>query len=289
MNIRSPILILGMHRSGTSLLTGILREAGIYLGWRVEENLESRFHLRINEWLLRCCGGSWAFPSPIQSFITNKSFMTTATKILEHELKSLLYFYNYIGIVNYYKTNLIYKNLWGWKDPRNTFTLPLWTRIYPDLKIIYVKRNGVDVAASLLRRQKKMTENRDVLKRRSRFKLSISSIERYEMQSGRVASLRGAFDLWCEYIEQAEDIFHTFHGNKIELRFEDLLDSPIEILNEIFSFCGVDIKENSVHAYTSRLISSKKFDFVNNDKLIHFYNSVRQNPHMIKLGYSSIV
>jgi len=32
MQISPPILILGMHRSGTSCLAGCLEEAGLYLG-----------------------------------------------------------------------------------------------------------------------------------------------------------------------------------------------------------------------------------------------------------------
>ena len=26
---------------------------------------------------------------------------------------------------------------WGWKDPRNSITLPLWLRLYPEAKIIF--------------------------------------------------------------------------------------------------------------------------------------------------------
>ena len=55
-----------------------------------------------------------------------------------------------------WKRYLAYRSLerfdqpWGWKDPRNVFTLPLWLRVFPEAKIIYIVRNGVDVAASLL-------------------------------------------------------------------------------------------------------------------------------------------
>ncbi len=30
---------------------------------------------------------------------------------------------------------------WGWKDPRNTFTLPMWLSIFPKARVLHVLRN----------------------------------------------------------------------------------------------------------------------------------------------------
>ena len=49
---------------------------------------------------------------------------------------------------------------WGWKDPQTIFTLPLWLKLFPDAKLIYLTRNGVDVAASLLTREQKRLAKR---------------------------------------------------------------------------------------------------------------------------------
>jgi len=45
MQISPPILILGMHRSGTSCLAGCLEEAGLYLG---DVNLKAGFNKKGN-------------------------------------------------------------------------------------------------------------------------------------------------------------------------------------------------------------------------------------------------
>jgi hypothetical protein len=44
---------------------------------------------------------------------------------------------------------------WGWKDPRNSITLPVWLKLFPDARVIHIVRNGVDVAESLYRRQQR--------------------------------------------------------------------------------------------------------------------------------------
>ena len=46
----------------------------------------------------------------------------------------------------------------GWKDPRNTFTLDLWLKLFPNAKIINIMRHPLDVSQSLLVRQNKLLE-----------------------------------------------------------------------------------------------------------------------------------
>ncbi len=41
------------------------------------------------------------------------------------------------------------KQFWGWKDPRNSLTLPFWKDIVPDLKVIHCVRSPIEVRKSL--------------------------------------------------------------------------------------------------------------------------------------------
>src|SRR5262249_51761949 len=56
------------------------------------------------------------------------------------------------------------KQPWGWKDPRNTYTLPIWLDVFPHAKVVHVYRHGVDVAHSLRVRQ-----NNSIATARARF------------------------------------------------------------------------------------------------------------------------
>ena len=44
------------------------------------------------------------------------------------------------------------RNPWGWKDPRNTLTLPFWRLLVPNLRVVFCVRHPVEVAHSLHRR-----------------------------------------------------------------------------------------------------------------------------------------
>ena len=45
---KEPIIITGMHRSGTSLLTNFLSDCGVFMGKSLDGNYESVFFQRIN-------------------------------------------------------------------------------------------------------------------------------------------------------------------------------------------------------------------------------------------------
>jgi hypothetical protein len=42
--------------------------------------------------------------------------------------------------------------IWGWKDPRNTLTLPFWQDLPPGLKTLIIVRNPLEVAYSMRER-----------------------------------------------------------------------------------------------------------------------------------------
>jgi len=41
---------------------------------------------------------------------------------------------------------------WGWKDPRTSLTLSLWLKVFPDARILHVRRNADDIVDSLIKR-----------------------------------------------------------------------------------------------------------------------------------------
>src|SRR5262249_36762878 len=42
--------------------------------------------------------------------------------------------------------------IWGWKDPRNSLTLPFWQNLLPDMKTLVMVRNPMEVAHSMKER-----------------------------------------------------------------------------------------------------------------------------------------
>lgn len=130
------ILILGMHRSGTSCLAGSLEEAGLYLGevntaapHNAKGNRESRAIMDLQDDLLRANGGDWDAPPP------------EVVWSAEHRARR-------DAIIATYPRDRI----WGFKDPRTLLTLPGWLEVLPAVRFVGTFRHPLAVAASLYAR-----------------------------------------------------------------------------------------------------------------------------------------
>jgi hypothetical protein len=158
----TAVCVLGMSRTGTSLTTHVLSLAGVYLGPDAEllgrephqlvgegkaivakarksnpgGHWEHYRLMRLNERILRVLGGNWREPPPLPPGW--ESFEALAP--LGEEARALL-LESFGG-----------HSLWGWKDPRNSLTLPFWQRLLPEVRYVVCLRNPIDVAASLQRR-----------------------------------------------------------------------------------------------------------------------------------------
>ena len=139
-----PVCITGMHRSGTSMVAGVLREAGLNLGPddrmmpAAEENPEG-FHehldfVTLNEELLAACDAGWDFPPPI-----GQDWSDPALAAFRDQAGRLV-------------AEFAGQEPWGWKDPRNCLTLPFWQAVAGPLTVVLVVRNPLEVALSLRRR-----------------------------------------------------------------------------------------------------------------------------------------
>lgn len=140
--VSSPIGVLGMHRSGTSCLTGLLEDAGVALGqvsrhnpYNLKGNQENPEIMALHEDLLLAAGGSWNEP-PGGPLIWSAAQRRRLEEILDS-----------------------YRDLkrWGFKDPRTLFALEGWLEARPDLCFIGTFRHPLAVARSLYQRNKLIT------------------------------------------------------------------------------------------------------------------------------------
>jgi hypothetical protein len=128
-----------MHRSGTSCLTGLLEDAGVFLGKVSKQNphnkkgnQENLDIMRLNDAVLAANGAAW--DRPPQGEV---SWSAGHKAALEAVLSQ------YAG-----------HTPWAFKDPRTMFTLSGWREALPDLRYIGTFRHPGAVAQSLHRRGK---------------------------------------------------------------------------------------------------------------------------------------
>ena len=141
------VVVLGMHRSGTSLVSQLAgRLGGVFC--RPEDLLhgtehgqpvsywESRSLVRFNELLLQAFGGDWARPPALAAdWAASPPAMRLAPQ----------------GTALFQDLHPV--SGWVWKDPRLSLTLPFWlTWVLRDARAVLVVRHPAEVAASLARR-----------------------------------------------------------------------------------------------------------------------------------------
>lgn len=289
-----PVIITGMHRSGTTLVSKLLEEHGVFFGVNKDINNESTFFLSRNEALLKYLGFGW---HNIKEFRPN--FDKKLVTQIYNDLNGLP-IVNYLGIKTYLKYGNIFrfKAKWGWKDPRNTLLLPLWLQIFPKARIINVIRNGVDVANSLVVRE----QLRDKKNKNPNFKHGIARLykkldyihveKRYNAnpltEHRPNIELSESFQIWVDYISHLN---HTQKIRNIEIlnvKYEDIITNPEKMLLKINSFIGSEVNLEKIKNHYKRINRSRKFAFIENPELVQFYKIVKNHRFMKKFGYDTI-
>lgn len=132
------LAIVGMHRSGTSCLTGLVEEAGLHLGkvskWNPHNRRGNQEHAAIvalNDEVLAANGASWDAPPEGLCHWTAEQEARRDALVASH-----------IG-----------RQPWAFKDPRTLLTMEGWLAGIPDLAMLGTFRHPLAVARSLVARQ----------------------------------------------------------------------------------------------------------------------------------------
>lgn len=265
----TPIIVVGMHRSGTSMVTELLARLGLFIGWDAAVYSESRFFLRRNEAILAAHGGSWDHPDPVDRLLGNRVLRRETRDGLRRDVDSLAVL-SYLGPGRFarHRSLLGLPFPWGWKDPRTTVLLPLWLDVFPGARVIHVVRDGIDVAMSLskreaVRRNAARSPAAPARRVKSFFRVSErpagssaiawqwAKLENY--LNMRAAHHQGAarenpvidpavgFDLWGSYLTRAAEATAGLGDDLLELRYEDILIDPAAHAVRLAAHCGVPI------------------------------------------------
>ncbi|MFG0317210.1 MAG: sulfotransferase [Planctomycetota bacterium JB042] len=285
--MRPPLVLLGTHRSGTTLLVRLLRALGLFVGARLEANLEPWFFLRRNEWLLRRAGGAWDRPRPLRELLEDREFFAAAVERFASDVRGRA-FREFTG-----GDRGALDGAWGWKDPRNVFTLDVWSAVFPGARAVHVTRHGVDVAASLLERTTRARARGDSVLRvwplpnRIKAALSPYDFRNWYGQSARCRTLEGSFELWEESVDEAARALdrHRAAGlETLELSFESLVRAPADELGRVARFAGIDASAEALERATADVLAERGEAFRNDPRLVAFFETVRDRPAMRRRG-----
>ncbi len=140
-----PIVLTGMHRSGTSFVASLFAQAGIAMGDRLLRGSphnpkgyfeDTDFFTLHGEMLRAACGSGEGWPD----------WGWTTDEALQREA-----FGDFRDRARYLLIERAGRQRWGWKDPRSTLVLDFWHDLVPEAKHVFIFREPWDVADSLHR------------------------------------------------------------------------------------------------------------------------------------------
>lgn len=220
---KHAVLVLGMHRSGTSVLTGILQRMGLYLGENLmpssPTNPKGYFeHLEINGLnikILEAFGSSWH-------------------DILPLKIPSIPLIHNSINeIKKAIKKNFDHVENFGLKDPRICLLLPYYLAALENLgytpKLIVALRNPFEIAASL--------EKRDHISQENALKLTEKYLNSIESYINKYDSIILNFD---KLVHEQENCIMKIYN------FLPYLDASEITISTILEFIDKDLKHHNI-------------------------------------------
>lgn len=235
-----PIVIVGRPRSGTRVLTHLLRENGICMGTDLDpHSLDSR------PWY-------WQFVVPL---LTNKVFNNRQTA----EFRQLAQEQARHALQEFWK-NAVRSSIWGWKVCEALFLIPTIKELFPFARFIHIIRDGRDVCLS----------------RRGFFQLTdafpppnwcsttlnasfhdfcvVSTFGRLGVRKWRHLDLAVPSALaehrfllqmksWITCVKQARSYGHTLGADYFELRYEALCQQPAYTADRLSSWLKMPVSE----------------------------------------------
>ena len=215
-------IVLGMHRSGTSVVAGILHFNKVSMG--TYETFWPR-----------------PLPQNPKGFYENYDFRKINDTILEESDYITKHYKTRIPIpepsksirgkmiktVGNYESK--FKN-WGWKDPRTCLTISNWIEVFKEVdliekvNIIIVSRKALSVARSLKKRN-------------------------------AIPLLQGV-NLWKVYTERAINFCELSNIPTLYLSFEKILKEPVSESDTIFKFLSQPFNKNIVSDFVEKKIST---------------------------------
>ena len=267
---KDPVILLGIHRSGTSLLAELLTDMGIFMGRKQNAHIEAWHFLNNNKKILDFSHADWDIPTVFESLLKSEKTTEAVLEFMKSETTDKKMIRQFFGNKLALKERIQPSHrFWGWKDPRTSITFPLWNKIYPEANFILVLRNGVDVANSMtVREDDKLT--------------NIHS----KATSTRCQTLEESFKVWEEYndfFEKHQD--QIAPGKLLIIKYEDLLKNCPENLKRIAAFIDLKNADEKIEEASKKVNPEHASKFQLKPELLSFYESVKSTKWMKKYNY----
>lgn len=194
------VVVLGMHRSGTSSLAGALHNSGISMGvdltgpWfaNPKGGFEEKSIFGINGRIIGNAGGTWYDPPPIDA-LYKQGIRSKFEPMISDAIDALI-------------QKLNNPPIWGFKDPHHCLTAHLWHPFLSNPHYLIISRNPFAVSRSLQTRNK--------------------------------FTLAKGLHIQARHLEAVSKFLQDTNPPQLWLSYESLLTSPEQICAAVSNFLG---------------------------------------------------
>lgn len=215
---KQPILIItGMHRSGTSLVTAWLQSAGLDIGKNLLEAnysnpkgfFENMDFLDFHRNILSSIG------LEPRGWITQEKIVVPDQYI--DQAKQLI------------KDNASETKAWGWKEPRTSLFLDFWSKLLPNSKFLFIYRAPWEVVDSLYRRGDKVFSKSPEL----------------------------ALEIWANYNQNILDFYSQNTEKCLLINLNSVIQNPPILIKNIRRKLEISLDLPDQQVYDSSLIKTQ--------------------------------
>jgi hypothetical protein len=215
------IIIVGMHRSGTSAASGELSRLGVFMGkdlLKAKEGINEKGYgenvkiIELNEEIFDGMHSSWDDP---MGLIKQKSLIKLSESFV-HKAEALF--------IEEYQ----HKKLWGMKDPRVSILLPFWKKalnnIGCEVNYLFIIRHPNEVVKSLVKRNG------------------------FSEKKGLI--------LWLNY--NLSIYLHTTSQNRIIFNFDDVISSPADVEQRLKEYFNLEFPSTEKEFFIERSLKNQE-------------------------------
>lgn len=254
MTDKKVLILLGMHRSGTSLLTNWLWSMGLDVGQdllkggigNVNGHFEDRDFHDVHESIFRKNGISYGGLQGPLDIVLDKTDKDQLIKNVESKNAS--------------------NRQWGWKEPRTCLFLNEYKTILPEAKYLIVYRSCDDVVNSLLKRHIKLfNKNYPAYSRLNKLKFFL---KKNIYHDSIVKNNQDAFiQSWVIYNNNILKLIEELNRDQyIICDLKKMLSRDQEIYDQISQDWGFNLKYTDFsEIFDESLISNKTREAISND------------------------
>ena len=174
---------------------------------------------------------------------------------------------------------------YGWKDPKNTFTIDFWSSVFPNPKVIHIYRNPIDSVSSYIERDLAL-KNKFEWNWKKKLKRDFLISKDFH-QNFPLTCIEEGYNLWEQYVSTALSLKNKY-ADYIEIKYEDFLEKPLENLQQLAAFAGLTPTNENLQKEISTIKSERAYAFLNNKEYLQIYQQLKNKPLMQQLGYDNL-